>query len=1178
MKFTGFKRRGFTLVVTVSLMVLLAVVAVGLLSLASIELRKSGQGDAMAVARKNARLGMMLAVGELQKHAGSDQRVTATSSVLGTEVENASWVGVWRTDGLKSDATPNPLLRADTRSGTGYTDRRSQTPAYTAESECLAWLVSGEQPNPKSALTGEGAIDLRSGSVPVRVSKVAVGGRTNGAYAFHVSDESTKAKVSLADPYLTSQPDAANPEGDGMKRWLAPQSTDTGVFFKGTPLTAEQAEKTISARQLELTSLAGGQSPEELRELVRTRGDHFTVHGLSVLSDPVEGGLKGDLTAFLEDNKAPALGKITAITDTTAINGRLGASRTRSGPKFGMLRNWYQLRNSVTKSAGGHVLENQRPNASSQGKISIVDPGSGYVKPLIQPVMTEACYYLNHVLDGGGTASTRITELIYPRVVLWNPFSVKLKTTGHVVLFDFLRNHTIRATYRTASGGTGEKQISYNTNGQRDQMPGFQIPPTEFAPGEALVFCAPTQNRAFNGGDLRANTLSATASPADLGFFTRAWPNNDLGAGIDPNSVELEYVFNGNVYWNNSQIDGRTQTITLHAPTGSSPVTAANLLTGGGPVAVRQMSLDNFSRGNNGRWLPSYTKRNIRRLSDVTAGRIPPDSLLAYGGRFRFLYETYSNRVHGQPFNEPWYYSPLAHHNINAPNIHRWPNDNIFGLQYNAVSGTGGFGPHLYAYGVIAQARQWSEWLDPEVMPRRSASGAFRTAVFADASFASSDSVYPVYDIPLPGAPLVSIGALQHAPLSPFAWHPTHAVGNSIPSPFVPMANSTSERISDETSLWSSKAATLSSSNDITGFDRVANEVLLNDLSYELNQALWDRFFLSAIPRAGGAWKGDKWDPSAPLPNSRLKVNPALSGNGSRTELHDFHKAARALWLDGGFNIHSTSVDAWRSLLRSFRDVDVPTGSGQPAGGGGAAFPGHIVSNGSASTTALDASRGNFWRDYRKLSDKEIDDLALAIVTQVRKRAPFVGVSDFVNRRLAAASDSLRRELAFGGVIQTALDLTKAINDSGSRNADLMMPRSAAATNFSYGAPYWGGPIATPDPQKYETFHLVPGGDPRPEGAGAASQITQADILQQIGPVLVARGDTFVIRAYGEAHDGNGIVSATAWCEAVVQRTPVPVNPDPASNGLNPKIETGKTDWGRQFVIQSFRWLDPREI
>ncbi|MGA0846531.1 MAG: hypothetical protein ACO3RV_08330, partial [Luteolibacter sp.] len=564
---------------------------------------------------------------------------------------------------------------------------------------------------------------------------------------------------------------------------------------------------------------------------------------------------------------------------------------------------------------------------------------------------------------------------------------------------------------------------------------------------------------------------------------------------------------------------------------------------------------------------------------EAESGRVQPDSLLAFGGRLRFLYETYSNRVHGQPHSEPWYHAPLVHHNPLAPNIHRWPLDNMFGMQYTAVGTVGSSGPHLYSYGPIAQARQWSEWRDAEVMPHRTSRGVHRTAVFQDASFASPDATYPILDLPQSGVPLVSLGALQHVQLSPLAWHPTQVIGNSWPSPYVPLSNATARALRDEQALWEDKLSQFSSSLnvDITGFHRLSNQVLMNDLSFETNQTLWDRYFLSAIPR--DRFAGGRLDVNEPLPNHRLRIDAELSDQGSRAVLGDYHRAARGLWLDGGFNVHSTRVEAWKSLLRSLRNVEIPSRDSSGDGQSKLAFPGYLVAQGGSSDSLIRPEQENFWRDYRALTDDEIHELAEAIVAQVRGRAPFIGMADFVNRRLAVPTDRTQGDFAFGGVLQLALDQTSGINDDGSRNLEWRLPTEREAMrNFNYGASYWGGPALTPSPQEYRSFGVPDMRRGRWKGMGAASQITQADLLQQLAPILVVRGDTFVVRAYGEARNADGQVTAKAWCEAVVQRSPVPIDPDPATDGLDPRVLSDRPDWGRRYEIESFRWLTSDEV
>jgi hypothetical protein len=85
-------------------------------------------------------------------------------------------------------------------------------------------------------------------------------------------------------------------------------------------------------------------------------------------------------------------------------------------------------------------------------------------------------------------------------------------------------------------------------------------------------------------------------------------------------------------------------------------------------------------------------------------------------------------------------------------------------------------------------------------------------------------------------------------------------------------------------------------------------------------------------------------------------------------------------------------------------------------------------------------------------------------------------------------------------------------------------------------------------------------------------------VLQVIGSSIAPRSDTFRIRSYGEALDANGAPIAKAYCEAIVQRTPLYVDPanDPSLRGT--QLSTINRIYGRQFKIVSFRWLTAQEI
>jgi hypothetical protein len=364
------------------------------------------------------------------------------------------------------------------------------------------------------------------------------------------------------------------------------------------------------------------------------------------------------------------------------------------------------------------------------------------------------------------------------------------------------------------------------------------------------------------------------------------------------------------------------------------------------------------------------------------------------------------------------------------------------------------------------------------------------------------------------------------------------------------------------------------------------------DHSYHVNRMLWDSWFLSTITQAQAPHHSNKQtarevyedfiSESAPVPlsNGRMK---SWKGYGENTVEDVFDRsegphelASSKMMIEGVFNVNSTSVEAWKALFGSLENAFVPVSPGTNSPGTVTPHKSELVTvpslltpygnntdnldaaafESAATTTAEEPAQ---WRGNRKLTPTEIEELAKAMVEEVKNRGPFLSMADFVNRR-----PSTDRPLALRGPLQAALDKTvnKRIFDAANRVGT--SPASAA----------------------YE----FPEAAQLPKSMTTSAHVLQADMLTAIGPQLTVRSDTFRIRAYGEAHDKNGRVTAKAWCEAVVQRVPAYLDaidpayaadapvPDPEPRLVPPLGSQANKQFGRRIDLISFRWLHESEV
>ena len=116
------RENGFALAISLLLVSLLMILALGLLGMASIELRSSSRGELAAQARANARLALVKAIGQLQRTMGPDQRVSASAEILRKPVSQPHWTGVWRS--VQDNGAP--FLTRDDLAG-GLRDARWET-------------------------------------------------------------------------------------------------------------------------------------------------------------------------------------------------------------------------------------------------------------------------------------------------------------------------------------------------------------------------------------------------------------------------------------------------------------------------------------------------------------------------------------------------------------------------------------------------------------------------------------------------------------------------------------------------------------------------------------------------------------------------------------------------------------------------------------------------------------------------------------------------------------------------------------------------------------------------------------------------------------------------------------------------------------------------------------------
>ena len=1118
------RKTGFTLVVTLTLVILLAIPAVGLLSLSSVALRSSSQDMAMAEAKANAKLALMLAIGDIQKQLGPDKRISFTADQLSTDAATVASTSKHFTGAYKSwDANA--------------VDRPTNP-------EFLQWFVSGNPtslvkkdwdwiPSPDHANSIE-LVGVKSAGpggdivkVPVISSNSTAAGRDQ--FAWWVSDLGTKGLISRAKQLSNGDSTLVREDMQTMPGYGIGNVVLNGDRpFETVDTTDASLDKVITLSNSSL--LTGGPVKGLIHDL--------TAYNRSLITNVRSGGFRKDLSFYLEKDSAnkPVEPLYTVKEDAVSKAG------------INMSELWLHYNIYKELKAGGifnYTTGGARPATPSYLQMpanraaAYVDDAYYYKQPTIIQYQTLLSFRAKPAIENGVNGAY-LQIVVDPIITYWNPLDVPVVVTPAYNSIKYwqlpydvkinLGSNTVNASLYNCLGGGDWNYMTVLTG---------KIQPLVLKPGEVVMvsqgpntdvvdknikgvdnsFIDAVAGWNFGGGIAYFYGITKLFLKAGDSFSYEVNPNSQVSSGSRRWSLNHHEVFY------KEDRDWRGETIGIggisvdymygqpHDELNPKPITARltalsrpSFFGKIPPASTRRLSYEQLVGRKEPFMLYSYrakTERGSERPSRFLS-RFNPKAM------FTDFYDLNDNELNMLPYEVQ--INPL--NSFKTPLLEVSANGNAyFGGGMNAEDGN---------------------------------------------SFLCTHSV--------PREPLYSLGALQHAFANGHTTlAPTAGVGTikarqpALPQITHPIGNSFAPSIMppDKTS-------------GVLNGGRV-----LADHSYLANRALWDDWFFSGIcPQTAATFTTkrsqkqvyqDFIDRKQKLPLHRyvseLGTDTSASAvsklfTGATLPASDAHLiSASLLEAEGMFNVNSTSVEAWKSVLSALKkrntvtratassaEIHTPNQNETPVAGLNSPLETVVDA-----TTPVAIKEPSQWSGRRTLSDDEINALAIEIVNQVRKRGPFLSLADFVNRRITT-----NETLALAGCIQSALDSTDVPINKGFQDASRSVSSTAAYT--------------------------FPKAEAGPAATGIPGIVKQADILTPIAPYIAVRSDSFLIRTCGRKLDSNGKILATAYCEAIIQRKADFIDPSNPVTAATSELSSVNKAFGRRFHIVSFRWLSRDEI
>jgi len=1228
--------RGFALIATISVLVLLALIAVGLLSLSSISLRSSTSQSAQQEAQANARMALIIALGELQKHTGPDTRITASSSVLGDDVAQKHITGVWNSRAFDPDA-PTSLNK------------------IAKNGEFRTWLCSGLEtntvdyankvPDPLEAevlLTDDEEI-INNPDFEVTCSRIPIDQGTSsakkGSFAYCVFDEGLKANVRIghASPsdQLSDQTAAlGSGQRPGIDRIPNTGNSDPASFSLDNPEGKKLLTKMVSFDTAEIIHEAeAGDFHKHFHNI--------TSHSTGILCNVAQGGLKRDLNLIAESRTPPpSLANQSVYQDAFNLS-------TPSSPLWDQLvgyLNLYRAKdaddNFILSSSGGvPLLQASAPTNWSAGSKVISGPAVPNTErpsgPVLMPAIAKAqmifslaardiyrypinaleipeppeflhspwAHFFRHDWQNGPVGPPIDSEFDYllhlvytPVITLHNPYNVAIE-------FNELRVEFIDIPFSMQVFRNGEAQsnglVPLNAMfGDRHITTDYPAHPSKRF---GLNLTGKDSSGAPNGSPIRM-------APGEVKIFSPY---------IDPERTWDEEI--NQPLWfvdwaNNNAEDDRTWT---NLDVDTSQINAVSGWRGDGIG----FDLDSLAPGD----------YNVNRVEEVNVPGM--DEAIEYR-RNQVIPLRKDDQIHVEfaPIPDPS--RATTRFTLEATLIGVNPDDDartsVIDFEFEEINGLQnellGEGETLRYPATEGEMISRAEIFDHSSVAIGSTSNTLPFALFSayakttfggnnsasettnnDGSYASKPWSFHNHSALTASQNIISEHPAQHSHEINFQRLP----GNLDEIIEIQPGTDRGRFITGHSTLTGTQIGAIhdipvgpaqnltmlntampAAAYDLPRFTRpignsFAHPLLPTDVvtspgpsgqtyadhSFLLNSVFYDGYYCSGIQSREGSFGDNQIATSL--------ATAFLSGNSTLTDTR------LTPYLSNGNNIDQATADI--TSLNGYSSV--------------AAYQ---LVNGAfnVNSTSVDAWKallssmtGNGAKVLNAPLGTELETLVDLQPTTHPKGARFSrfllpngqpdptdpnkywqSSLDISDEELTALAGEIVRQVKLRGPFLSMSDfVNRQIGAAGEMTLTGALQAAIDQTDINDNANLAGFEIEESHVEDYElsTSEASTGSSAQ----GAPGYLTQADLLSVLGNAATVRSDTFVIRSYGDSRNAQDEIVARAWCEATVQRVPDFIDSaDNATTSPSNLTSPSNITFGRKFVVTSFRWLNPLEI